>query len=215
VINAANGAGVTNALLQLGSGSAEPQAQFSGENGRFVFTDLPRGTYQLAVTKPGFFNEQQLARTFAGSDAVENVPGDANRTVKLTPEGIIYGRVEDANGKPIEGLLVRAKRWRVTNGVKQLESVAGARTDDEGQFRIFDLQPRAYDVNFFPGNNTGYLFFGRLRRKPAEQAYGSQFERRARFTGSTTTLFSSSSPMSNGGALEKTRLRRQERRPVG
>ena len=173
VINAANGAGVSNALVQLGGSGS--QVQFSGPDGSFVFTELPRGTYQVAAIKPGYFNEQEIGQAFGEGNAAQKVPSDTDATVKLIAEGIIYGRVENENGQPVEGIQVRAEMWQVMDGVKRLQNVARTLTDDEGQFRIAELKPGTYYVKF-AGEAIGRArAYGLSRKKQNEPGYGSQF----------------------------------------
>lgn len=174
VVNAATGAGVGNALVQLVG--PEAQMQFSGDDGSFVFAEVQRGSYQVVARKPGYFNDRELAYEFRGPSELHSVPMDGDVMVKLTPEGIIYGRVENENGQAVEGLTVRAQSWQVEDGVRRLEIRATAMTDDEGQFRIAELRPDDYHISFFPGNQGGERYFNRLtQKKQDEQGYGTQF----------------------------------------
>jgi hypothetical protein len=71
--------------------------------------------------------------------------------LKLTPEGVIYGRITGADGEPIENFAVRVMVSRVVNGRKHWEQQGGQPTDDEGQFRIAELRPGTYYVKAGPG----------------------------------------------------------------
>jgi len=175
VVNLTTGAPVANALVRLG-GSGD-QVHFSAADGAFVFTELSRGNYQLTAAKPGYFNAAELGQAYSGPPESQSVPADTDAVLKLTPEGIIYGTVENESGQPIEELSVRVQTWQISNGVKQLGVVGTATTDDEGQFRVAELRPGNYFVNFFSGGRGGFrVFSGGLPKKVQdEQGYGSQY----------------------------------------
>ena len=116
VINAATGEPVSRALVQMQAGTGK--AQFAGADGTFVFKNLARGRYNLTVSKPGFFSEQQLGFWNAWRGSSQDVPSEKEVVLKLTPEAIIYGEVKNENGEPVEGVTVRAQLWQMENGRK-------------------------------------------------------------------------------------------------
>lgn len=171
VVNAATGEPVAGALLRLYGGGEMPQ--FSGSDGGFKFADVPRGQYTISARKPGFFSAQEL-NSFNAMQDLTTVPGE-DTVVKLYPEGIIYGQVKGENDEPLEGISVKAERWRIEGGSKRLEAEGQGVTDDEGNYRIAELRPGSYLLRFEPAGR-GFMNFGKIsRRKEAEQGYGSQF----------------------------------------
>lgn len=148
VVNAVTGEPINGALVELYSGAR--RAQFSTPEGAFEFVDLARGNYSLTARKPGYFNEQDLGRMSAGVEGTHAVPSDEEVVLKLTPEGIISGRVEDEKGHPLEGVIVQPEMWAVGNGSKRLQPWPGGNvvTDDEGNFRIGELMPGDYYLKF-------------------------------------------------------------------
>lgn len=174
VVNAVTGAAVANALVQAAGVQAE--AQFSGADGTFIFAEMPRGTYRFEASKPGYFSQRELARGGVPVDGVAMAPGDTEVVLKLTPEGIIYGRVENEGGEALEGVEVRAQTWLVVSGTKRLQSVSQAVTNDEGQFRIAELHPGTYYVSFLPRGVEGTRVFSEIaKKKHEEEGYGTQF----------------------------------------
>ena len=167
VVNALTGEPVSGALLQL---PGQP-ARFSASDGNFAFSGLPRGRYLVLARKPGFFNEQELGK-WVVPDLSIDVPSDAPVVVRLTPEAILYGEVKNAEGEPLEDVAVRAERWQMIDGRRQLQVMKETRTDDEGSFRLAELVPGKYYLAFAPGERSG----GVLRRKRKQDAgYSSQF----------------------------------------
>jgi len=184
VVNAATGAGVGNALVQsIGTG----QMQFSGADGTFVFAGVPVGAYSFTVAKPGYFNGAQLGHP--GVDGVERVPSDEELVLKMTPEGIIYGTVENESGQPLEGMEVRAEAWRVINGAKSLQTAGQGTTNDEGQFRIAELQPGTYYVKFLPKARGGTRVYSEIAKKRRdEEGMAPQFYPGVTDVGSATAV---------------------------
>jgi len=165
VVNAATGEPVGGAVVELYSG--ERRAQFSAADGRFEFGELPRGSYMVQV-KPGM-------------DESQAVPSDVDVALKLTPEGIISGRVEDEKGAPLEGVNVQPELWMVANGTKRLQPWPGGNvsTDDEGNFRVAELPPGEYYLRFAE-QSGGTVYRDALPRRRGRKAgeangYGTQY----------------------------------------
>jgi Carboxypeptidase regulatory-like domain len=167
VVNSVTGQPIGGALVRLYG----PQnlAQFSSSDGTFDFTGLPRGQFPLSARKPGFFDEQEH-----GGWTVYSAPSDQDVVLKLAPEGIIYGRVTDAGGQPVERVTVRAEHWMTADGRKHLEAGGITATDDLGDFRIAGLRPGTYFVTF---KSTGpWRLYNRLSSKTTDsKGYGAEF----------------------------------------
>jgi hypothetical protein len=182
VVNAVTGEPVAGALVETFAGGK--RAQFTAPDGMFAFVDLAPGNYPVEARKPGYFNDRDLGIANPG-DLTRMIPSEQDALIKLTPEGVIYGRVEDEKGQAIEGLLVQAEMWTVANGTRQLQSLGGmqAETNDEGSFRIAELPPGDYYVKF--SERGGRMIFRNNQRRghrkgtgaahDGQQGYGSQF----------------------------------------
>src|ERR1700676_3279655 len=66
---------------------------------------------------------------------------------KLIPQGVITGRVTDADGDPMPGLQVFSMQTYRERGQRGLAPMGRAQTDDQGSFRIANLSPGAYYVS--------------------------------------------------------------------
>ena len=176
VVNSDSGAGVPNALVQISGTPNSALVQFTDRDGSFVFAGLPSGDYHLAARKPGYFTDAELTHALTFSPQMHRVPSDSEEVLHLTPEGVIYGRVENDNSQPLDGIMVRAQIWVVSNGKRELGTAGTAMTDDEGQFRIAELKPGTYFLNFVPAAREGFRTFDALAKKvPNQQGYGSQY----------------------------------------
>ena len=59
--------------------------------------------------------------------------------IRLTPLGVIAGRVVDADGDPVAGANVAALRYVYSDGKKELRNVDQVQTGGKGDFRLFGL----------------------------------------------------------------------------
>jgi hypothetical protein len=169
VINSATGEPVAGALIQI----ADQASVFTDADGSFTFSELPRGRQFVRARKPGFFNDQELGSLSIG-DTSFDVSSDAPIVVKLTPEGVIYGEVKDADSEPLGGVTVRTERWQMNNGIRQLVPDHQATTDDQGNFRLEELVPGKYFVSFLPAD-PGRIQLGLSKKSRQEEGYGQQF----------------------------------------
>jgi hypothetical protein len=120
---------------------------FSDSNGSFSFEGMAAGRYPLSAQKPGFFGTQERGQRNA---LIEVGPNLQPPTILLAPESIIFGRLLDANGQPIESVGVRLVQHVVRNGALRWEQRGFANSDDEGTFRFANLQPGTYFLSAGP-----------------------------------------------------------------
>ena len=147
-------------------------AVLTGADGSFQFSGLPAGMVEVAATKPGFFDSkgsQPRAGSYFRFTAVRNFqsangdvtvqvgPDTAPLTLKLVPEGIITGHVEDARGEPIEGALISIQSIHIVDGRKQWDHQPGHSTNEDGNFRIANLSPGRYYVSVLAAKRRGTL----------------------------------------------------------
>lgn len=112
--------------------------------GRFEFKALAPGAYALAASRDGFATPNGLGA--AKMQRITLAPGEEQRdvVVRLTPLGVISGRVLDEDGDPLRRIEVRTMVYRYSASGRQLSPRDGALTDDLGEYRIFDVQPGRY-----------------------------------------------------------------------
>jgi hypothetical protein len=148
VVNAVTGEPIRRALVQIYAGA--DRSVLTEANGQFEFDDLPPGQTSINVRKPGYFDERQLR---ASSDELSMLaigPDARPFLLKLVPEGVIYGRVQNLNGEPIESLPVNLITSRIVDGRKQWEHTSIENTNDDGEFRIANLRPGVYYLEIGP-----------------------------------------------------------------
>ena len=161
VLNAATGAPLKKANVRL-MGSRQQQgamptnaARETDDQGRFSFTNLPPGKYQLSATRQGFLNGSYGARKFSGNGTPILLGQDQQMrdlNIKLSPQSVIVGKVIDEDGEPMANVQVRVLRYAYRQGKKQWVNSNSANTSDIGEFRIASLNPGRYLVSANPRN---------------------------------------------------------------
>lgn len=126
--------------------AASPISSDTDASGHFSLQLAP-GTYRLWVERNGFARQIYGALSPAGEGSVLTLaPGQQLHDVafKVVPLGAIAGRVVDEDGEPIQGVGIQVLRFNYTNGYRQLISVAGATSNDRGEYRVFGLPANRY-----------------------------------------------------------------------
>jgi Carboxypeptidase regulatory-like domain len=143
VVNSATGAPVNAALVQAIFQGARSSV-LTQPDGKFHLTDVPQGPLNVSVEKPGFFSEQQLPQDFNMRTQLVAGPDTPFLVLKLVPEGVIYGRITDPDGLPVENLRVALLYGSVSDGRKNWLQRFGGQTTEDGEFRIFGIPPGSY-----------------------------------------------------------------------
>jgi Carboxypeptidase regulatory-like domain len=137
VVDSTSGQPIHGALVSTNSGSATPT--LTDAEGKFQFDGLASGTATLQAVKPGYVSHDGFPRGLPSSFVVEIVPDAPPATLKLTPEGVIFGKITDENSQPVEGVGVLLSRLASYAGRLSPAITARATTDDEGNFRFPNL----------------------------------------------------------------------------
>lgn len=152
----ANGVAVVDAVVFLRSataiptragGAAQPVPVRTNAEGRFVFTAVPAGQFNLQTSKPGWLPGAHGKRSPTGEGTtidLENGQFRNDLTITIWRPGVIGGTVIDDNGDPMIGVEVRAVRRIMLGGRRQSGEAIRQRTDDRGVYRFADLVPGEY-----------------------------------------------------------------------
>ncbi len=162
VVNSATGEPVRGALVQIYVRGQ--MSVLSGKDGKFHFEGVPQSQLTVSVRKPGFFSEQELSQGAIWNETVQVGLNTQPVVVKLIPESVIYGRVSDSEAEPVENLPVKLIYAPIVNGQKNWQERANTQTNEEGEFRFFELPPGAYYLK------AGPSFSARIRAAWGTQA---------------------------------------------
>ena len=140
------------AVVTLTGDIPNPRSVLTEDDGRFVFSRLPAGTFSVTARKAAYLAAPYGARR----------PGRAGMPIALTQgrrESIaivmfrgaaITGVLRDRSGAPIRGIDVRAIDARTIVTAPDAVSTEIATTDDRGVYRIYGLPPGDYFVAALP-----------------------------------------------------------------
>ncbi len=101
----------------------------------------------LMGERSGFLHTQYGAKSAMGAGQTITLRPSQQLTglsLALIKQAVISGRVVDDDGDPVGGAMVQALRQVWTRGKSRYFPFGNANSDDQGQFRIFNLQPGKY-----------------------------------------------------------------------
>jgi hypothetical protein len=123
-------------------------AAVANAEGRFVFRDVPAGTYTLTATRNGYSPGATGRRRPGGPTRTFTIADGARVTdaaVSMWRLATISGSVRDDRGEPVIGMFVTAMRAVMVAGRVILNFGGGGEaTDDRGFYRIHNLEPGSY-----------------------------------------------------------------------
>jgi hypothetical protein len=138
VVNSVTNQPIAGALVRFGG----EHAMLTGREGQFEFHDVEGVFSGDLVVKPGYFSEQYGWIDSTGT-------GERNQpiTLKLVPEAIVFGKVLDQNGQPLQDLRIQLKMLQIRDGLRHWEQRDTTMTNVEGEFRFFELQAGKYSLS--------------------------------------------------------------------
>ncbi|MSO50009.1 MAG: carboxypeptidase regulatory-like domain-containing protein [Acidobacteria bacterium] len=160
---------VRRGLVRALASGGDPRSVYTDATGRFVFPDLPLGSYTIEASKPGFVRTAFGARRHDRPGTPVNLTDalrSQNLQMRMPRGGVITGRIVDEYGQPASGTNVRAQLVRTVNGERTLSNVPmagalfGESTDDRGVYRLYGLPAGDYVISATPR----YSAWGDIRR---------------------------------------------------
>jgi hypothetical protein len=124
----------------------------TGADGKFTITGVEPGRYTLSAERNGY-----VRFTYGAKKSGQGMPLQINAgetvkdlSLKLTPHGVVSGRILDEDGDPMNQVQVQVLRQRYREGQKHLEPAGSGSTNDLGEFRIPSLSAGRYFVAAVP-----------------------------------------------------------------
>ena len=139
-----------NSLADLAAGGP-PASAPTDAGGRFVLEGVAPGDYRITAFRNGFVRQDHGANEpGVPGPPVELRAGETfEAELQMTPAAVIAGRIFDERGEPVPDIQVSALQPGLVSpdGQQGLRPVAGASTDDRGEYRLFWLDPGEYVVS--------------------------------------------------------------------
>ena len=154
-LNALSGTPLRKATITLNRQNGSPMAPGSRStyaattdaSGHYSIAGIEPGTYRVSAAHTGFLDMQYNAHRPEGPGTALDI-GRAQKTTgvdfRLTPHGVVSGKVTDEDGDPMEGVQVQLMRVVYNQGRKQLQQNSGASTNDLGEYRLSGITPGKY-----------------------------------------------------------------------
>jgi hypothetical protein len=145
------GKAVPKATLRLQS-VGQPRTTYneaSGSDGKFLFDSIPPGAYTLSAEKDGYVTQRYGGAPNGSTGGVLTLTDTSVKdlAIRMTPQGVITGRVTDRDNNSVIRSRVEVLRYVYDNGRKRLSSTGSQDTNDVGEFRIANLAPGRYYIS--------------------------------------------------------------------
>src|ERR1035438_1030965 len=158
VSNAATGEPVRRASVSLRRIDPSPgtttiqvsQTVATDAAGQFAMAGIAPGKYRLTAERNGFIATQYGSRGPGKAGTLLTLEAgqkSSDLAMRLTPHGVITGRVLDEEGDPVPGANVQVSRQIYAQGRKQMSRTGAASSNDLGEYRVFGLAPGRYFVS--------------------------------------------------------------------
>jgi hypothetical protein len=115
--------------------------------GRFSFDAVDPGAYVLSGWRTGYLEQFYGAHSPILGGRPFRLDSGQNLTdmvLKLTAQGMLYGKVTDEDGDPVPNAQVQALRLSSVPGRRQTQNVTAVTSQDDGSFVIGNLVPGHY-----------------------------------------------------------------------
>ena len=132
----------------FGGGMRGGSSAATDNAGNFVFESVTPGRYRVSGEKTGFIRSTFGGRGGGiGSEVIVSAGSDkADVVVRMTPQGIVSGRILDEDGEPMEGVSVSLIRPTYFQAQRRMMGQGANQTNDRGDFRITNVAPGKYYV---------------------------------------------------------------------
>ncbi len=186
------GAGGGVQTAPIGPASQGTRRVITDGSGRFLFRDLPAGTFSLAALAGGYVSTSAGVMRPGGAGQQVILPQDGRLpdvVIRLFKFGVISGTLTEEAGDPVVGVSVRAFKADYVGGRRRLTGPSiVVTTDDRGAYRMAQLVPGDYAVAFVASSIS----------MPAEALVASE---RANAAGSAASSAFSNDLSASGGNL--------------
>lgn len=129
VINASSGQPIARALVRFGS-----WAMLTTYDGKFEFDQVTDPNSFLTANKPGFYSG--IVPGASSGVYLQASNAATPQVLRLYPEALFTGTVTEADGDPLNHILVSARRSTFNGSSRSWIPVAQTQTDSHGRFRL-------------------------------------------------------------------------------
>lgn len=200
VVSATTGEPLKKAHLYLrpmGAVNGIPYGTVTDSSGRFTFDNVDPGRYNFTATRNGYVMQGYSPQGGTNRNAMLTLAnGQTLKEVvfKLTPQGVITGRVVDEDGEPLANVMIQCMTFGYQRGRRQLMPSNGMNTNDLGEFRLHGLRPGKYIISATYRSPDMYM--------PVERIVGSPQAAQAADEGYAMTYYPNTTSAESASRIE-------------
>jgi len=159
VSDARAGQPVRRAIVTIrGSGLAPSRSAITDDEGRFAFTELPKGRFTLTAARSGYLTSEYGARRPGRPGvpiALEDGQTSAGLVLTLPRGGVITGTITSGDGQPVPDIQVTVFGAEAASvfeggggrgGGGTTRAAGSGLSDDRGVYRVHGLRPGTYII---------------------------------------------------------------------
>jgi hypothetical protein len=139
IVDAITGAPVPAALLSIAGQRGAPEVR-SDLGGHFQISTVDSRASRLIIERPGYIPSSYVLPPASS-------PEFLSFRIRLQPQAVITGRVEDEDGFPVASGFVSAATYNVVSGGGVLRNLGAATVNEQGEYRISGLPAGRYLVH--------------------------------------------------------------------
>ncbi len=147
------GGPVNKALIELIAEDQTAGSNYTAQteaDGSFHIDSIAPGHYRLFAERPGYIeggrNQREDGRLLSLSSGTEI----KDILIHMEAAAVIAGRITDEDGEPMANAQIGVLRQSYRSGRRHWDQVAGANTNDLGEYRVFGLTAGTYYLSVTP-----------------------------------------------------------------
>ena len=145
-------------LIRLDGPAATQNATTTDAAGRFKLNGVQPGEYRALATRGGFVRQVFGSGKIPTSLTLAPQQTLTGLILELSPGAVIAGRVVDEDGEPLANVRLQAFRYVGSQGSRQfIPAGRSVSTDDQGGYRLFDLDSGRYYVSAAYSQRNGSI----------------------------------------------------------
>jgi hypothetical protein len=138
VVDSVTGQPIAGALIQVGA----EHSMLTDREGQFELPEVISSFSGEPLSKPGYFSDPSgLNDLFSRGERTQPI------ILKLVPEAIVFGKVLDQSGQPLQDLRVQINMLQIRDGLRHWQLRDSTMTNVEGEFRFFELRAGKYSLS--------------------------------------------------------------------
>jgi Carboxypeptidase regulatory-like domain len=179
VVSAATGEPLKKARVSLRSIGQQNGGAYGATTdgaGHFLIDEVDPGRYTFSASRNLYVSQQYSPQGASRGTTLTLEKGQKLKQIvfKLTPQGVVSGRILDEDGEPFANVSIQCMTYGYARGKRQLMGQEETATNDLGEFRFHGLRPGKYVLS--ATYRSPEMFMGMQDRTVASTQAGQAIE---------------------------------------